>query len=31
MRSHGIRKISFAPTGSVYGEATVIPTPEDAP
>ena len=31
MRSHGIRKIAFASTGSVYGEATVIPTPEDAP
>ena len=31
MRNHGIRKIAFASTGSVYGEATVIPTPEDAP
>ena len=31
MRSHGIRKIAFSSTGSVYGEATVIPTPEDAP
>jgi len=31
MRSHGIRKIAFASTGSVYGEATVFPTPEDAP
>ena len=30
MRNHGIRKIAFASTGSVYGEATVIPTPEDA-
>ena len=31
MRNHGIRKIAFASTGSVYGEATVIPTPEGAP
>jgi UDP-glucose 4-epimerase len=31
MRNNGIRKIVFASTGSVYGEATVIPTPEDAP
>jgi len=31
MRSHGIHKIVFASTGSVYGEASVIPTPEDAP
>ena len=31
MRNHGIRKIAFASTGSVYGEATVIPTPEEAP
>jgi len=31
MRNHGIRKIAFASTGSVYGETTVIPTPEDAP
>jgi UDP-glucose 4-epimerase len=31
MRSNQIRKIAFASTGSVYGEATVIPTPEDAP
>ena len=31
MRNHGIRKIAFASTGSVYGEATVIPTPERAP
>ena len=31
MRSNGIRKIAFASTGSVYGDATVIPTPEDAP
>jgi UDP-glucose 4-epimerase len=31
MRSNGIKKIAFSSTGSVYGEATVIPTPEDAP
>lgn len=31
MRAHGIRKIAFSSTGSIYGEAKVIPTPEDAP
>jgi len=31
MRATGVRRIAFASTGSVYGEATVIPTPEDAP
>jgi UDP-glucose 4-epimerase len=31
MRANGIRKIVFASTGSIYGEATVVPTPEDAP
>jgi UDP-glucose 4-epimerase len=31
MRLHGIRQIAFSSTGSVYGEATVFPTPEDAP
>jgi UDP-glucose 4-epimerase len=31
MRSNQIKKIAFASTGSVYGEAAVIPTPEDAP
>jgi UDP-glucose 4-epimerase len=31
MRANGIRKIAFASTGSVYGEAAVFPTPEDAP
>jgi UDP-glucose 4-epimerase len=31
MRAQGIGKIAFASTGSVYGEATVFPTPEDAP
>ncbi len=31
MRAAGCKEIAFASTGSVYGEATVIPTPEDAP
>jgi UDP-glucose 4-epimerase len=31
MRANGIKRIGFSSTGSVYGEATVIPTPEDAP
>jgi UDP-glucose 4-epimerase len=31
MRANGITRIAFSSTGSVYGEATVIPTPEDAP
>ena len=31
MRKNTINKISFSSTGSVYGEAKVIPTPEDAP
>jgi UDP-glucose 4-epimerase len=31
MRAHGIGQIAFASTGSVYGEAKVFPTPEDAP
>ena len=31
MRANGIRKLAFSSTGSVYGEAKVIPTPEDAP
>jgi UDP-glucose 4-epimerase len=31
MRANGIRRIAFSSTGSVYGEATVVPTPEDAP
>jgi UDP-glucose 4-epimerase len=31
MRAHGIKKIAFSSTGSVYGEAAVIPTPENAP
>lgn len=31
MRSRGVSKIAFSSTSSVYGEAKVIPTPEDAP
>jgi UDP-glucose 4-epimerase len=31
MRTQGIRKIAFASTGSVYGDAKTIPTPEQAP
>jgi len=31
MRTLGIRRIAFSSTGSVYGETTVIPTPEDCP
>ena len=31
MRVNGIRTIAFSSTGSVYGEADVIPTPEDGP
>jgi UDP-glucose 4-epimerase len=31
MRPNGIKRIGFSSTGSVYGEATAIPTPEDAP
>ena len=31
MRAAGVRRIAFASTGSVYGEARVIPTPEDHP
>jgi UDP-glucose 4-epimerase len=31
MRSAGVRRIAFSSTGSVYGEPTVFPTPEDAP
>jgi UDP-glucose 4-epimerase len=30
MRATGATKIAFASTGSVYGEASIIPTPEDA-
>jgi UDP-glucose 4-epimerase len=31
MRANGIKKIAFSSTGSVYGEAKIFPTPEDAP
>jgi UDP-glucose 4-epimerase len=30
-RENGIKAIAFSSTGSVYGEAPVVPTPEDAP
>src|SRR3984893_4220361 len=30
-RANGIKRIAFSSTGSVYGEATVFPTPENAP
>ena len=30
MRETGVRRIAFASTGSIYGEAAVIPTPETA-
>jgi len=31
MRTRGVRRIAFSSTGSIYGEASVFPTPEDAP
>jgi UDP-glucose 4-epimerase len=31
MRAQGIKRIGFSSTGSVYGEASVVPTPEDGP
>jgi UDP-glucose 4-epimerase len=31
MRANDVREIAFSSTGSIYGEATVVPTPEDAP
>src|SRR5690349_20029441 len=31
LRANGIKTIAFSSTGSVYGEAEVIPTPENAP
>ena len=31
VRIAGVKKIIFSSTGSVYGEAQVVPTPEDAP
>ena len=31
MRANGVKRIAFSSTGSVYGEAEIIPTPENAP
>jgi len=31
MRANGIKDIAFSSTGSIYGEAEMIPTPENAP
>jgi UDP-glucose 4-epimerase len=31
MRANAVKRIAFSSSGSVYGEATVIPTPEEAP
>ncbi|HLH12702.1 MAG TPA: NAD-dependent epimerase/dehydratase family protein [Methylovirgula sp.] len=31
MRANDIKEIAFASTGSIYGEARLVPTPEDAP
>src|SRR5258707_9269833 len=31
MRLNGVRRIVFSSTGSIYGEPTIFPTPEDAP
>ena len=31
MRQNGVRRIAFTSSGSVYGEASIVPTPEDAP
>lgn len=31
MRINGARRIAFSSTGSIYGEAKIFPTPEDAP
>jgi UDP-glucose 4-epimerase len=31
MRANGIKRIAFSSTGSIYGEAAIVPTPEDAP
>jgi UDP-glucose 4-epimerase len=31
MRANSVKQIAFSSTGSVYGEAKMIPTPEDAP
>jgi UDP-glucose 4-epimerase len=31
MRANDVQEIAFSSTSSIYGEATVVPTPEDAP
>jgi len=31
MRANDIKRIAFSSTGSIYGESTIIPTPENAP
>jgi UDP-glucose 4-epimerase len=31
MRGHGVTRIAFSSTGSIYGEPDLFPTPEDAP
>jgi len=31
MRTAGVKRIAFSSTGSIYGEPSVFPTPEDAP
>ena len=31
MRANNVEEIAFCSTGSIYGEATIVPTPEDAP
>ena len=31
MRKNGVKKIMFSSTGAIYGDCTVIPTPENAP
>lgn len=31
MRANGVKNVAFSSTGSVYGEAPVIPTPENCP
>ena len=31
MRSNGVARIAFTSSGAVYGEASQVPTPEDAP
>ncbi len=31
MREHGATRVAFSSTGAVYGDAPVLPTPEDAP